>query len=384
MFVTFHLRRMKHQLLEQVSLNPCILRHSRKYGRRQPKPKCKHEVKVLQVIQPRPDSEPPRVGIIGAPLMYGQPLKGTEAAPDLLRSSYLDARLKRKGASVYDYGDLEFKIVESDGEFVQGCRFSKTVGLANRQIAERVEMVLRTDRKVLLLGGDHSVAMGSIYGHSNFSKRNVAVIWVDAHPDINTPLTSASGNLHGMPVSFLCREMPHLYPRLPGLEWLEPCISVKNLAYIGVRSIDPKEKDFIETFNICAFSAADVRNLGVDFVMSAALEHIDPWERLPIHLSFDVDALDPDIIPATGTPVKDGLRVKESLEIAKYIFKTGRLSVMDVVELNPMLASKAESNWSADVIVEIIVRAFCGRRGYHYKTETDDPPPADPYTTRDD
>ncbi|KAK6997786.1 arginase-1-like isoform X1 [Biomphalaria glabrata] len=383
MFASSGLRFLKYKPLEHVSFRPHRTRNDNKHRRhRQPRTKIKI---VYRIPTPRPSDRPPRVGIIGGPLMYGQPLKGPDTAPDLLRSSYLESRLKKKGASVYDYGNLQFETVRNDGEFVKGCKHSRTVGLANSQIAERVEMVLKTERKVLLLGGDHSVAIGSIAGHSNFSKRNVAVIWVDAHPDINTPLTSLSGHLHGMPVSFLSREMPHIHPKLPGFEWLNPCISVKNLAYIGLRSIDPEEQDFIEKLNICAFSAKDVRTLGVDFVMSAIMSQIDPWDRLPIHLSFDVDAMDPGIIPATGTPVKCGLNLKEGLDIAKYIFKTGRLSVMDVVELNPKLSSKAESNWSADVIVEIIVRAFCGRRGYHFISEPkEEESPSDLYTIRED
>ncbi|CAL1531260.1 unnamed protein product, partial [Lymnaea stagnalis] len=170
-----------------------------------------------------------------------QPLDGAENSPNLLRMAGITERLERKGARVHDYGDLHFDIVENDGEFVEGCKFARTVGKANLQIAERIPLIMKTGRKVLLLGGDHSVALGSVTGHTRFQK-DIALIWVDAHPDINTPLTSPSGHLHGMPVGFLCKELPHITPPVPGLEWCTPCISAKNIAYIGLRSIDPEEK----------------------------------------------------------------------------------------------------------------------------------------------
>ncbi|XP_059163688.1 arginase-1-like [Physella acuta] len=315
----------------------------------------------LQIQGHDPSKKVPRVGILGAPLVHGQPLNGTKSAPELLRRARINEKLEKKGVIVHDFGDLKFTVESDDGEIIPGCKFAKTVGKANHQIAKSVERVLKSGCQVLLLGGDHSIALGSVFGHTRVAEE-IALVWVDAHPDINTPLTSLSGNIHGMPVGFLCKELPHVSPPVPGLEWLKPCISAKNIAYIGVRSIDPGEKKFLNELNICAYSVEDIQELGMDFVIQTALHQIDPMGVLPIHVSFDVDVLDPELMPATGTPVERGLSIEQARTLATAIFHTGRLALLEVVELNPMLVSTAVSNWCADVAVDIILRCLRGKR----------------------
>ncbi|RUS92069.1 hypothetical protein EGW08_000093 [Elysia chlorotica] len=333
--------------------------------------KRKFRHKVLR----RPPTQ--NIGIIGAPLVYGQPsidpifpfsqlnllqpLQGACAAPDLLRGLRLAEVLKSKGANVKDYGNLEFRAVPNDFAVVLGCNYARTVGRANKQIQDEVSNILKNGESVLVLGGDHSVGLGSVSGHAKI-RQDMALLWVDAHPDINTPLTSTSGNLHGMPVSFLVKELPHLSPRVPGLEWVEPCISSRNIAYIGLRSVDLQEKMFLRTLGICNFTMEDIKELGIDTAVTNALDRIDPEGKRSIHLSFDVDALDPLIIPATGTPVPNGLDFRQALTIARIVYNTRRMSVMDVVELNPLLSTPSAAIRSAQVTVEIIARAFTGKR----------------------
>ncbi|KAK3803790.1 hypothetical protein RRG08_026025 [Elysia crispata] len=317
--------------------------------------KRKFRYKVLR----RPPTQ--NIGIIGAPLVHGQPHQGPGAAPDLLRGLRLADVLRSKGANVKDYGNLEFKVVPNDFAVVLGCYNARTVGNANKQISQKVAHILKNGESVLVLGGDHSVGLGSVSGHASI-RENLALLWVDAHADINTPLTSTSGNLHGMPLSFLVKEFPHLSPPVPGLEWCKPCVSSRNIAYIGLRSIDFREKSFLRTLGICNFTMEDIRELGIDTAVTNALDRIDPEGNRSIHLSFDVDALDPQIIPSTGTPVPNGLDFREALRIARIVHNTRRMSVMDVVELNPLLSTPSRAIKSAQVMVEIISRTFTGKR----------------------
>lgn len=328
-----------------------------------PEDKRRLRYKILR----RPPSQ--NIGILGAPLIYGQPLQGTCAAPDLLRGLRLAEILRSKGAKVKDYGNLEFKAVPNDFAVVFGCNNARTVGNANKQISQKVAQILKNGESALVLGGDHSIGLGSVLGHASI-RNNLAVIWVDAHADINTPLTSTSGNLHGMPVSFLVKELPHLYPPVPGLEWVEPCISCRNIAYLALRSIDIREKMFLRTLGICNFTMEDISELGIDVAVTNALDRIDPKGNRSIHLSFDVDAIDPELIPSTGTPVPGGLDFRQALRIAKIIHNTRRLSVMDVVELNPLLSTPSAAIRSAQATVEIIARAFTGKR-LRYKSPND-------------
>jgi len=302
----------------------------------------------------------PQIGLVGAPLVHGQPLSGTNAAPGLLRDSGLLQKLKRKGSTVFDHGDLDFKVVDSDHDDTNPTyKFAQTVSLANKQIADAVSKVLKDHHRCLLLGGDHSVGIGSVFGHCQ-QRRDVALIWVDAHADINTPLTSTSGNLHGMPVAFLVKELRDMRPHVPGLEWLKPCINKNQLAYIGLRDVDAPEQVFLDRLNICNFTTNDVKVHGVEYVMKEVLTRIDPKGTRPIHLSFDVDSLDPEHMPATGTRVPDGMSLRDSMRLLRLIHNTGRLSVMDVVELNPTLVPKWEGYFSADMTVELILKAFTG------------------------
>ena len=240
------------------------------------------------------------------------------------------------------------------------------VSAVTRQLSTQVYSHARHGRLVLTLGGDHSIAIGTIAGTSRAIKerlgREMAVIWVDAHADINTPETSESGNIHGMPVAFLTGLAREKGAREDVFGWLgeEPCLSLKKLVYIGLRDVDKGEKKILKEHGVRAFSMHDIdkyvspsvsRNVhfvrtsglemlirhrhGIGRVMEMALGHIGT--DTPIHLSFDVDALDPQWAPSTGTPVRGGLTLREGDYIAECVHETGSLVAMDLVEVNPSL-----------------------------------------------
>ncbi|KAJ1504965.1 Arginase, catabolizes arginine to ornithine and urea [Coelomomyces lativittatus] len=192
---------------------------------------------------------------------------------------------------------------------------------------------------VLTLGGDHTIALGTVHGMLQKYGDQLRVIWVDAHADINTPTTSTSGNLHGCPVSFLMGFQDCL---IPHFEW---CTQVRllphQLVYIGLRDVDLPERKLLRQANIKCFSMFDVTKFGIGAVLEMAVSYLNPDRNLPMHLSFDVDALDPSVVSATGTPVPGGLTFREGIYICQALHATGLLVSMDVVEVNPALAEDA-------------------------------------------
>ena len=214
------------------------------------------------------------------------------------------------------------------------------VSTVTQSLSQQVYTHARDGRFVLTLGGDHSIAIGTISGTSKAIReriptKEIAVIWVDAHADINTPETSDSGNVHGMPVAFLTGLASS--DRADIFGWLEKnqLIDVSKLVYIGLRDVDRLEKKILRDNKIKAFSMHDIDKHGIGRVVEMALAHIG--SDTPIHLSFDVDALDPQWAPSTGTPVRGGLTLREGDFIAESVHETGQLVAMDLVEVNPSL-----------------------------------------------
>ncbi|XP_049756847.1 arginase-1 isoform X1 [Elephas maximus indicus] len=316
------------------------------------------------------------IGIIGAPFSKGQPLGGVEEGPTVLRKAGLLEKLKEQVTKhilileydVKDYGDLIFADVPSDSPF-QTVKNPRSVGKANEQLASVVAEVKKNGRTSLVLGGDHSLAIGSIFGHAKVHP-DLCVIWVDAHTDINTPLTTPSGNLHGQPVSFLLKELKSQIPDVPGLSWVTPCISAKDIVYIGLRDVDPGEHYILKTLGIKYFSMSEVDKLGIGKVMEETLSYLLGRKKRPIHLSFDVDGLDPFFTPATGTPVPGGLSYREGLHITEEIYKTGLLSGLDIMEVNPSLGKTPEEvTRTVNTAVAITLACFgVAREGNHKDT----------------
>ncbi|XP_053130467.1 arginase-2, mitochondrial isoform X3 [Hemicordylus capensis] len=283
---------------------------------------------------------------------------GVDHGPAAIRNAGLAAKLSGLGCQLCDLGDLNFPQVPNDELYNKLVRYPRTVGLACQVLADTVNGAVASGHNCVTIGGDHSLAVGSISGHARHYP-HLCVIWVDAHADVNTPLTTSSGNLHGQPVSFLLRELQDKVPVLPGFSWLKPCLSRSDIVYIGLRDVDPAEHYILKNYDIQYFSMRDIDRLGIHKVMERTFEHLLGRVQRPIHLSFDIDAFDPTLAPATGTPVRGGLTYREGMYISEEIHNTGLLSAVDLVEVNPLLAaSQQEVNATAHLAVDVIATCF--------------------------
>ncbi|XDA78607.1 hypothetical protein R6Z07F_008698 [Ovis aries] len=298
------------------------------------------------------------VAVIGAPFSQGQKRKGVECGPAAVREAGLIKRLSDLGCHLKDFGDLNFTPVPKDDLYNNLIVNPRSVGLANQELAEVVSRAVSGGYSCVTVGGDHSLAIGTISGHARHCP-DLGVIWVDAHADINTPLTTSSGNLHGQPVSFLLRELQDKVPQLPGFSWIKPCISSPSIVYIGLRDVDPPEHFILKNYDIQYFSMRDIDRLGIQKVMEQTFDLLIGKRQRPIHLSFDIDAFDPTLAPATGTPVVGGLTYREGMYITEEIHSTGLLSALDLVEVNPRLAvSEEEAKATASLAVDVIASSF--------------------------
>ncbi|XP_056402438.1 arginase-2, mitochondrial isoform X1 [Hyla sarda] len=298
------------------------------------------------------------IAIIGAPFSKGQKWQGVEHGPAAIRSAGLIDRLSSIGCNVYDAGDLNFVQVPDDELYNNTVRNPRTVGLACQRLAKEVSRVIGAGHTCVTLGGDHSLALGSISGHAQHYP-DLCVIWVDAHADINTPLTTSSGNLHGQPVSFLVKELQDKVPLVPGFSWIKPCISTSDIVYIGLRDLDAAEQFILKKYNITYYSMRQIDRIGIQKVMERTFEQLLGRRQRAIHLSFDIDAFDPTLAPATGTPVIGGLTYREGIYITEEIHNTGMLSALDLVEVNPILgATSEEVKATASLAVDVVASSL--------------------------
>lgn len=283
------------------------------------------------------------MALFGAPLSFGQPLIGPEKAPNVLRSADLMEDIKARWR-LADRGDIDVTGQRKNGGLqrsfssVEGARCCAQVGGACEAIYEALLPDCHESQFILTLGGDHSIPMGTLPAVME-ARGRTKVVWVDAHADINTPRTSSSGNMHGQPVGLLMEDVyaPGV-ESLPGFEWLagKPRLKAEDIIYIGLRDVDAGEKAVLRERGISAFSMFDVDKYGIGRVMDHILkELIGPEDN--IHLSFDIDALDPFFAPSTGTTVYGGLTFREAHFICESLADTRRLTSMDMVEVNPSL-----------------------------------------------
>ncbi|XP_043837782.1 arginase-2, mitochondrial [Dromiciops gliroides] len=318
------------------------------------------------------------VAVIGAPFFKGQKRRGVEHGPAAVREAGLLKRLSNLGCRVNDLGDLSFTPVANDELYNNLVVNPRSVGLANQELSEAVSRAVSSGHRCLTVGGDHSLAIGSISGHARH-RPDLCVIWVDAHADINTPLTTSSGSLHGQPVSFLLRELQDKVPSLPGFSWIKPCLSSPDIVYIGLRDVDPAEHFILKNYDILYFSMRDIDRLGIQKVMEQTFDQLISKKQRPIHLSFDIDAFDPSLAPATGTPVVGGLTYREGMYITEEIHNTGLLSALDLVEVNPLLAtSEEEVKATAGLAVDVIASSFGQKREGRHDGYNHLPTPSSP------
>jgi len=279
-------------------------------------------------------SEPATLALVGCPFSGGQPKAGVDEGPIRLVEAGLVNQLKELGWDVKFDGHHQFEEHNNlDDPPIGILKNPRTVSRVTKAVANVVGEHAKSGVLPVTLGGDHSLALGTISGTLE-AFPNACIVWVDAHTDINTIETTESGNIHGMPLSFLLG----LGSKEKEFDWVKPDLKPERLVYIGLRDVDAGEKKLLRDNNIKAFSMHEVDRYGIGKVVEMALDHVNPNRDSPIHLSFDVDALDPSVAPSTGTPVRGGLTFREGHYICEAIYETGLLVALDLMEVNPSLA----------------------------------------------
>lgn len=294
----------------------------------------------------------PRVSLIGAPTDVGAGRRGARLGPEALRIAGIGEALIERGVDVVDRGNL-------DGprnpwqKPVEGYRHLPEVVAWNRTVMDAVAAELAEGRLPILLGGDHCLGLGSITAvarHCRQTGKQLRVLWLDAHADFNTSQVTPSGNVHGMPVACLCGIGPDALTRLGGEA---PAVRPDEIRQIGIRSVDEGEKRLVKEYGLDVYDMRYIDEMGMKRVMEEALEGVD--ENTHLHVSFDVDFLDPSIAPGVGTTVPGGPNYREAQLVMEMIADTGRMASLDIVELNPIIDKR---NRTARLAVDLVESLF--------------------------
>jgi len=261
------------------------------------------------------------------------------------------------GWRVEDIGDMDLDNgVSNKTHFLPNAKNSCIVGAGTALLADVVESKIKDGYFPLILGGDHSIAIGSMAGILK-ARPETGFLWIDAHADLNTPENSGSGNLHGMPVGLHMNGFNLDYTKYPGLEWLAdtPRLNPDSLVYVGLRDVDPAEREAIRNMGIQVYTMHDIDHYGIGSVMDMALNHLlkDNAHR-PLHLSYDIDAIDPLHAPATGTAVRGGLTFREAHFVAEFAAQSGNLASAEIVELNHTLSDGEGAKNTVDLGLQIV------------------------------
>ncbi len=295
------------------------------------------------------------VSLIGAPTDIGASVRGASMGPEALRVAQLQQRLEAHGLQVADRGNL----VGPANPWLapqEGYRHLAEVTAWNTAVRDAVATELAQQRLPILLGGDHCLAIGSIAAvarHCHAQGRRLRVLWLDAHADFNTSAITPSGNLHGMPVACLCGHGPAELLALAQLEDGRAALTPRQIRQIGIRSVDAGEKRFVHAQDLEVFDMRYIDEMGMRHAMELALATLDAHTHL--HVSFDVDFLDPQIAPGVGTTVPGGPTYREAQLCMEMIADSGRLGSLDIVELNPALDLR---NQTAELAVDLVESLF--------------------------
>jgi arginase len=294
------------------------------------------------------------VHLIGVPMDLGAGRRGVDMGPSAIRIAGINEQLRDLGHKVVDEGDLDIKNVEELRVGDVKARYLKEIARALKLLSTKTEKIMEQRAFPLILGGDHSIAIGTISGIAAFARRKrkkLGILWVDAHGDLNTPATSPSGNIHGMPLASLLGVGPRELTAIAGsFAKVDPA----NIALVGIRSLDEGEKKLIAQKGINVFTMTDVDRQGIHRVMKRALARVTRGTDL-LHVSFDLDAVDPTVASGVGTPVKGGLDYREAHLIMELLAESRAMTSLEVVEVNPILDTK---NASAEFAVELVTSAF--------------------------
>ncbi len=298
-----------------------------------------------------------KVSIIGVPMDLGASRRGVDMGPSALRVTRLVERIREMGREAEDTGDVAVPIPESCGVGDDSRKFAGEIAQVCEELHDRALDVLARGRFPVVLGGDHSLAMGSIAATAHFHRtrgETIGVVWIDAHGDMNTPESSGTGNVHGMPLAHVLGMGD---PRLASIGGFSGKVEPERCALIGIRDLDEREKSLIQGSGVRVFTMMDIDRRGAAAVMEEALA-VTGEGTAGIHVSFDIDACDPEVAPGVGTPKRGGLSYREAHLSLELLADSGRVLAMDMVEINPVFDVK---NRTAELGAELILSAL-GKR----------------------
>src|SRR5215213_5865259 len=292
------------------------------------------------------------VAVIGAPLDLGAGRRGVDMGPSAIRYAGVETRLRALGYEVEDHGNVFAAVAEAADEGDEHARFLPQILESTSRAAELVRSARKADQLPLVLGGDHSVALGTLAGMASVNGPG-GLLWLDAHGDLNRPTTSPSGNVHGM---VLAAALGLAGPEFRQDGWPQPAVDPSRTVLVGVRSLDDGERELVKANGICIFPISDIDERGIKAVMDDALERVSGPGF--VHVSLDMDVLDPRFAPGVGTPIPGGLDYREEHFAMELVAEAGVLSSLDVVEVNTILDHENET---ARTAVELVGSALGSR-----------------------
>ena len=297
------------------------------------------------------------IAILGVPMDLGAGRRGVDMGPSAIRVAGIDVRLRELGYKVEDWGNVEVPQPESTRVGLKNARFLAEIAATCGRLRDQVEKISGQKKFPLVLGGDHSIGAGTVAGMAQyFQKRSekLGLIWVDAHADMNTPTSSPSGNVHGMPLAAILGKGPK---PLVGLAGTVPMVAPANTVLVGIRDLDEQERAYVKRSKMHAFTMRDIDERGMTAVMTEALQ-LAGHGTAGTHVSFDMDSLDPSEAPGVGTPVRGGLSYREAHLAMELACDSGQMVSLEVVEVNPVID---ERNRTAQLAVELVTSAL-GKR----------------------
>jgi arginase len=302
--------------------------------------------------QDSPVTDGRRVAIIGAELDLGAGRRGVDMGPSAIRYAGLGERLTALGIPSVDWGNVHTPLRETTDVGGSDARFLTQIRETCERIADQVRSAVERGLTPVVLGGDHSVAIGTLGGLASLDGPG-GVLWFDAHGDLNTPATTPSGNVHGMP---LAAALGRAGAGFESNSWPLPALDPERVALIGTRSLDPGERELVEGAGIGVYTISDIDRRGVEPVLREALERMSgaPF----VHISVDLDFVDPDVAPGVGSPVRGGLSYREAHLMMELVAESGVLSSLELVEVNPILDHE---NATARLAVELAASALGAR-----------------------
>jgi arginase len=294
----------------------------------------------------------PPVAVVGAPLDLGAGRRGVDMGPSAIRYAGLDARIRALGRRYLDWGNVETAVAEATDVGDERARFLAQIKSTCERVARLVGQAVQQGFVPLVLGGDHSVALGTIGGLAETLGPG-GVLWIDAHGDVNTPETSPSGNVHGMGLAAVLGRAGRAFE---SDAWPLPAVDPTRIALVGVRALDEGERALLRELDARVYTMSDVDRIGVERAIRESLAHVvGPGF---VHLSLDMDAVDPEVAPGVGTPVRGGLSYRETHLALELVAESGLVGSLEVVEVNPILDRENET---AKLAVELIASALGAR-----------------------